>query len=812
MKRIYAALAVLGLVLVAPLGAQQLWSGVLSPSRAINWSQAGAVPGSPGALPDASWTQCGSTLTAASYGGSSGSPASASAINTVISGCSAKTYVQLGAGTFYLTGAIALIPQVAVRGVGANSTFLVMNTAGSGTCNGQYTAVSLCGDSSYYMSPENTATWTAGFSQGATSITVSNSLNIVANKTTIILDQQDLPADTGNVWVCAEPGACGGDGGGGVRTTGTCSSSVSPYTGFCTEQQAVLVTACSPSCNNSGSTTLTISPGLYAPNWASANSTGAWWASTNAYQEGVEDMSINLINLAGSTACVTAMNAYEVWVSGVECEYGGRAHISFWNVSHGTIISNYFYENYNHATQSYGVELFEGSSDNLVMNNIFQQVTDSSPSNTSGAAGNVAAYNFAVEDVFASSGWFQPSDFEHSGGDFYWLREGNETLGLEADDIHGTHNFTTLFRNRYPGWQTYGCGSATSACPGSGGTGNSSAVLMQAASRYFNVVGSVIGQADYHTNYTNIAPANSQNVSPFYLGGIYSGNPGGYVSTSGTAVTWVSGEEFPYPTTWASGQTFQINGSSYTISSVNSATALTLTSSAGTQTDVSYLAPVFCGNAACNSYATTYDPLTYNSIMRWGNWDNVTAGCGATLSCTTTTVRWCTANATPIAACTADERADAFGDTTGSPSTYAGLSSPSTTLPNSFFLTATTTSACGTGLSWWKNPTTGTCPPFPAVGPDVSGGNMGICSGGTYASSYDISTAGLPCTASGGAQVAAFGGHANAIPAAVCYLVTMGGPPDGTGSALTFDRAACYANDASGSPSPAAAQLEYILQ
>lgn len=726
MKTIFTILA-LGCVMQA-----QLWTGVVAPSRAINWANVGI----PGGLPDASWTQCGSTLTAATYGGSSSSPANASAITSVISGCAAQTYVQLGAGTFYLTGAIALKNQVVIRGAGANATFLVMYNNGSGTCNGQYTAISLCGDSNYYLSPENSATWTAGFSQGATSITLSNSLNIVAGRSTIILDQQDLPTDTGNIWVCAQI-SCGGDGSGGIRTSGTCSSSVSPNVGFCTEQQMVLVTACSPSCNNSGSTVVTISPGLYAPNWNPANSTGAWWATTQAYQEGVEDMSIDLSNLTASTSCVTGMNAYEIWVEGIRCIDGGRSHISFWGVSHGLVLSNYFYENLSHATQSYGLELFEASSDNLVMNNIFQQVTDSTPSNTSGGAGNVAAYNFAVEDVFASAGWFQPSDYAHSGGDFYWLREGNETLGLESDDIHGTHNLTTLFRNRYPGWQSYGCGGAAVGCSMSPGqTGNSSAILMQAASRYFNLIGNVVGQANYHSMYQTIGSApGTQNYSAFYLGGVYGGN--------------------------------------------------------GTPN------PGFCSNATCSSYVTNDDPLTSSSVMRWGNWDSVTAGCSTTLACATTTVRWCGNSSDPGWSTTCgstSETASSFGDTTGTPSIYVNPVPGSTTLPNSFFLTASTTSSCGTGLSWWKNPGTATCPPFPTTGPDVSGGNIGTCSGGTYADSYAISNA--QCTG-GGTLVAAFGGHANANPAMSCYLSIMNGPPDGTGNVLSFNRASCYANDPS---------------
>lgn len=59
----------------------------------------------------------------------------------------------------------------------------------------------------------------------------------------------------------------------------------------------------------------------------------------------------------------------------------------------------------------------------------------------------------------------------------------------------------------------------------------------------------------------------------------------GTVNTSGTAVTWVSGSTFP------SGMTaIIIAGTSYTIATWNSATSLTLSSSAGTQTGASFWA------------------------------------------------------------------------------------------------------------------------------------------------------------------------------------------------------------------------------
>ena len=61
----------------------------------------------------------------------------------------------------------------------------------------------------------------------------------------------------------------------------------------------------------------------------------------------------------------------------------------------------------------------------------------------------------------------------------------------------------------------------------------------------------------------------------------------GTVNVSGTAVTWVSGEKF---TGIASGSAIYINGQPYTIASVDSPTSITLSSSAGSQAGVRYLA------------------------------------------------------------------------------------------------------------------------------------------------------------------------------------------------------------------------------
>jgi len=121
------------------------------------------------------------------------------------------------------------------------------------------------------------------------------------------------------------------------------------------------------------------------------------------------------------------------------------------------------------------------------------------------------------------------------------------------------------------------------------------------------------------------------------------------------------------------------------------------------------------------------------TLMRWGNYDTVTG-----------TIRECSA-ASPCSG--VDEAGDGAN-------TYPALSSPATSFPASFFLSAEP--------SWWVFPS-GTAAPWPGTGPDVTGGDIS----GT-------------------------GGHANLNPAANCYLNVMGGSTTGSSGWLTFNPSACY--------------------
>jgi hypothetical protein len=668
----------------------QLWSGIISSSRAINWTNAGI----PGGIPNRT-TQCGSTI--APYSGS------ASTINTAIANCTAGDYVSLGAGTFNLSSGIDFTQHsnVTLRGQGANSTFLVFTGAGAGGYN---SVVAMEGSVSATGYENNVCDWTAGYSQGTTVITLANcgtttpavgSLSNLKVGTLLVLDQLDETADTGQIWNCETVPACTWNGPGGeARSDGPCNGS----TCYRSQEQGVVVTGISGS-------SITISPGLYMPNWRSGQLPQAYFPNTTVTGDGLENVSIDATN-SGSGQSVTFANATQCWVKGVRELYANRSHVRVVLGSHLVIQNNYFYENISHASVSYGAE-FMGGWDSLLENNIFQQDTDSEPSCSGACAGNVIDYNFSIDNVYGSAGWMQAGFYQHSAGDVYNLWEGNIGPGYTADDIHGTHHFETLFRNYLIGNQIAGCGSAGhNTC-----TAQTIPVQTYAGSRYMNFLGNLLGQSGYHTVYACAALTSSSCSN-----GIYSIYALGYTGNSASADT-------------------------------NNAYA-------------------FCGQPSCTSTGN-FDPQVFAYAMRWGNYDVVTG-----------TVRWCgnssdTGWATTCAS--TSEVPTSLASYSNAVPTLGDTGAGQSTMPASFYYSS--------APSWWPSGKA-----WPPNGPDVSSGNLGVCSGGTYATAN--ATASGQCT--GGSLVTAMAGHANSNPAMDCYLNTMGGPPDGSGSVLTFNANTCY--------------------
>jgi hypothetical protein len=246
------------------------------------------------------------------------------------------------------------------------------------------------------------------------------------------------------------------------------------------------------------------------PNWRSSQSPAAWWSNTVIRNSGIEDLTVDNTNGVTGNGNATMMfkSALNCWAKGVQLVNGARDHIWIYIASHIVIQDSYLYGSQSAASQSYGIEMGIGS-DLLVQNNITQHVTAPFVFNA-GSVGSVFAYNFSIDDSYtnggASPGWMQPMFVEHDGGTAMSLYEGNSGLGIQTDNIHGTHHFSTFFRNHWYGdiWNN----PPKSA--------NTTTIHLWKDSRFFNVIGNVLGRTGYYSNYETNLGANARDI--FSLG------------------------------------------------------------------------------------------------------------------------------------------------------------------------------------------------------------------------------------------------------------------------------------------------------
>ena len=286
-------------------------------------------------------------------------------------------------------------------------------------------------------------------------------------------------------------------------------------------------------------------------------------------------------------------NCYQCYIKNVRSLNANRNHVWMYLTSRSVVRDSYFYGTQHAASQSYGVEFFEASN-NLVENNIFDTVVTSiMPGNSQG---NVVAYNYGIHDAYGNpASWLETAYVSHDAGTGMNLFEGNQFNGLFCDDIHGTSNVGTLFRNQLYGWQT-------------GKSQQTNPIMLASYCRSNNIIGNVLGTAGYHTTYE---------ASP----------------QVGTAGCWTSIYELGF------------------------------------------------GTVQCSGNGPANDKLVASTLLRWGNYDTVTAG-----------VKWVAAEV----------------PTAGVPF-INGNPVPSThTLPNSFYLSSKPT--------FWGSM------PWPPIGPDVAGG------------------------------------------------------------------------------------------
>jgi hypothetical protein len=589
------------------------WSGIVDHTRATTWNNTvGIANGVP-----IRTTVC-ATLTASATGAQ---------ISAAIAACPAGQVVSLGAGTYTISGGITFGARnnVTLRGAGPTQTKL--NFTSGQTCGTQTSDICLANSTglsetspSTQPGGSNSANWIAGYSQNGTQITLDAVPAGLSVGNTIVLDQQNDASDTGGIFE-SDSLTNSLSGGSLGRTISGIKAS---------QQQIVTVTGIN-------GTVLTITPGLYMNNWRSSQHPGIWWTGPQLLGAGLENLTLNH-NGSGTTvqSGVLMFNCSNCYIKGVVDLNSNRNHVWMYLTSNSVVRDSYFYGSQNAAATSYGVEFGQASA-NLIENNIFQTtVTSVMPAN---AQGNVVSYNFDINDSYNTpSTLLQTSYVSHAAGTGMNLFESNVTQGLFCDDIHGTSNVNTLFRNRLLGLQL-------------GKTQQTDPILFSSYCRANNVVGNVLGTTGFHTTYEAS-------------------------TTTGTTGCWVSIYNLGF------------------------------------------------GNQNCASGVPANDAITTTSLFRWGNYDTVTG-----------TARWVTGEV----------------PTVGIPFVNGNLVPVSTDLPNSFYLSAKP--------AFWG------AEPYPAIGPDVTGGSGP-------------------------------GGFSYTTPAQNCWLTrntALGQPANGTGTALTnFDATLCY--------------------
>jgi len=673
--------AILALILSCTMGIHAQANIISSNRYTSNWSGSGVI----GGIPDASWTQCGSTI--AAYTGSG------STITSALAACGANHYVLLGPGTFTINSGGITFPttgHVALRGSGANSTFIVIASgAGASGCQLGSCLITATSADTTYGGDATFYGWTAGYSKGSNSLTFSSTTNInTTNPTLLFLEQ--------------------------CETGYTAASPTAACTGAATDNSQMFVcsalwTSTGVGCSNNGpgneealrghfemtyatniaGSVVTIGDPLIHPDWQSGQTPRVWYAQP-INTVGVENLSID-DSSAATNDIIQAFNAINFWVSGCRLTNMSRWAVELFEVEHSTVQNNYFY----HSTgaDSYGIRQEIGS-ENLFENNIIVQVF--APIVLDGASsGDVIAYNFIENDNYQSD-FMRGSGFGHDVNDFE-LWEGNVGNSYAGGDgNHGTANMATFYRNFVLGWDSCAngqCGSTTFKDSATGG------IYDAYGDRYGNFVANVVGTPGYTTKYVD----QTGNFTP--------------------AVAF----EFGFPNVFPA------------------------------------------------------DPLVYSTALMWGNWDVATG-----------TVRFCGNSSdtgwSTTCASTSEVPTGAAGYPNSVP-TKGDTGIGQGALPASFYLSSKP--------SWFGSLI------WPPIGPDVSSGNVGQCSGTLNTPGQQ---AGMPATASGqctGTSLAtAYAGHVNANPAMNCYLNAMGGRPDGTGPGLVFNPASCYGASAPQAATP----------
>ena len=373
--------------------------------------------------------------------GSNAAPAIQAAIDQVY-GSGEPGAVLLPEGTYYISRAILMRPNVVLRGRGLDKTSILIDDADFASNS----AIAFHGTA---LSEELTIV--GGYEAGSSILEVANSRGLAPGRMAWLRSENDLDAMYGDNETFLEAGTI--------------------WARRAVSQVARIVDV----------TTTTVE--LDTPARLSRMHLSPVIASFNPIEyAGLESLHIRYEQDVGHNI-VSFLRAANCWVRDCEFEMTIRTHVGLSQSRHITVENNYIHHAHNYGGGGHGYGVVTGhSTDNLIWNNVFRMLRHAMLT-SNGANGNVWAFNYSQEQNQEGGGW--GTDFSvHGHYPYMELFEGNRGEYAMSSDWWGAAGpLVTFFRNRFD--------------PSTHATGAPGSFRIQYQSHYQNVIGNsfVVGQS-----------------------------------------------------------------------------------------------------------------------------------------------------------------------------------------------------------------------------------------------------------------------------------------------------------------------------
>ena len=432
----------------------QSGSGIIDPSRVVDWSNAGVT----GGIPERS-TIC-STLNPG---------VTADQINSAIASCPGGQVVKLNAGTYNISTSIQPKANVTLRGAGMGATILKGTSGFSGDGLITYGNIGdwyLTGQTSYNLTNSQ---------KNDTTITTSSNHNWNVGDYIQIDQLEDLTGST----IIQLAGTAG--------QTSTSSSCRNPSAACRLTGQTVKIVSI-PAANQA-----VIDTPLY---WSYNKTPQATRITDVLTGMGFEDFTLDN-SLAASGKIFHFSAAFQSWVLRVEMTNVVTYGLFMYGGAHNTVRGCKLHEGYSGTGGGYSFMLWNRASANVFEDNIIYNLGIMFLMDGS-ITGNVFAYNYGTSMIYGGSA-AGTGIGTHGAHPMMNLFEGNQmNTRFRMDFTWGSNSHNTLFRNRV--WNetnpTY--------------TGIRNLIDLWAYSRYNNIIGNVLGTVGQETIYEEATgPVNS---------------------------------------------------------------------------------------------------------------------------------------------------------------------------------------------------------------------------------------------------------------------------------------------------------------